>query len=101
MKQVFENLGWHRDYRIGSKYVGFVHMNEPDREKHGYAGRQTFVLAEDVVVDRNGKPYTIKAGVQVTTECIPLCGRVLGTYAERIEIMKEHYQRLPYKRVAR
>ncbi len=92
---VFEIFGYHKDYWINGKYVGHIRMTEPDREHHGYSGRITETLQQPLQINNK----TLPAGVQVTHECIPLCGKIKGaTLKDRIQVLKEHYQNAPYKR---
>ena len=70
----FEHIGWHLDYYVNKKYIGSVDISEPDRNVFGYMGRRESVLAEDLIL-LNGKK--IKAGTQVRTELIPLCGKAV------------------------
>lgn len=98
-QQVFENHGYHLDFYDGRKYVGFFRMQEPDREKYGYSGRQQITLATDVMIERsNGKTDILKKGSEYTTECVPICGRILGDHKNRIETLKQHYLSSTYKR---
>jgi hypothetical protein len=93
---VFEVFGYHRDYWVNSKYVGSVRLSKPDRDRMGYGGRVVEQLDTAVTLD-NGK--TLQAGVQVSHECIPLCGKIKGsTLEERIAVLADYYQRVPYKR---
>lgn len=97
--QIFEHLGYHIDYWVNSKYVGFIKTDEADRETFGYTGRQAVTLSEPTQITRSGgKQVILPAGCQVVTECIPLCGRVIGDWKQRIETLKQHYQSAPYKR---
>ena len=90
----FEIFGYHIDYRSNGKYQGSVRIDEPDRELMGYAGRTTFVLDRPVKTDKT----ILKAGVTVTTECIPLCGKILGeTLSDRINVLRDHYNAIPRK----
>lgn len=91
---VFEIFGYHKDYWINGKYVGHIRMAEPDRDQHGYSGRITEVLTQPIQLNNK----TLPAGVQVTHECIPLCGKIKGaTLNDRLQVLKEHYQNSPYK----
>lgn len=93
--QVFEILGYHRDYWIRGKYVGSIKMDQPDRQHMAYRGRVTETLAEPLQLGKK----TLPAGVEVTHECIPLCGKIVGsTLEEKINVLKTHYQNAPYKR---
>ena len=98
-QQIFEIHGYHLDFYNGRKYVGFIHMDQPDRDKYGYSGRQPITLTDDVQIQRSsGKPLTLKAGSKLSTECVPICGRILGDHKNRIETLKQHYLSAPYKR---
>lgn len=98
-QQVFKIHGYHLDFYNGRKYVGFIRMDQPDRETFGYSGRQQITLTDDVEIERsNGKPAILTAGSEFTTECIPICGRILGDHKNRIETLKQHYLSAPYKR---
>ena len=78
-QQIFKRHGYHLDYWVRGKYAGFIRMEDPDREVYGYSGRQKITLTDDVQIERsNGKMATLKAGSEVITECIPICGRILG-----------------------
>lgn len=79
---IFENLGWHIDYRLNGKYIGSELVSEPDRFKTGYEGRVQRELEEDIIL--RGKRY--KKGTLVVTECVPLCGRVKG---DRLKILED------------
>jgi hypothetical protein len=72
VEQNFEIFGYHIDYRANNKYQGSVKLESPDRELVGYQGRKTHILEEDVVTTKT----ILKKGTMVTTECIPLCGRL-------------------------
>ena len=88
---VFQIFGYHKDYWINGKYAGHILMTEPDRDVHGYSGRITEVLTQPIQLNNK----TLQAGVQVTHECIPLCGKIKGaTLDERLNVLKEHYQKL-------
>lgn len=98
-QQIFEVHGYHLDFYIGRKYIGFIRMEHPDREAYGYSGRQQITLTDDVMVERsNGKPAILKAGSDVKTECVPICGRIIGDHKNRIETLQQHYLSAPYKR---
>ncbi len=93
---VFEVFGYHVDYRINGKFIGSVRLDTPDRNTMGYGGRITQKLTSAITLD-NGK--TLSAGVQVTHELIPLCGKIKGsTHKERIDVLADYYNRVPYKR---
>jgi hypothetical protein len=82
MDSRFEHLGWHIDYYFNRKYIGSELLEKPDREKTGYEGRIRKVLDKDLVL--KGKKY--KMGSIVYTECIPLCGKVVG---DRLRIVED------------
>lgn len=96
----FEHHGYHIDYWVNSKYVGSIKTDTPDRSDMGYTGRKTFTLANQITVNKNGgKDITLPAGVQVTTELIPICGKIIGnTLDERLNVLKQHYLNSPYKK---
>ena len=94
-EQVFEIFGYHRDYWINGKYAGYVRLSQPDRKVMAYKGRICETLTEPVQLHNQILP----AGLQVTHECIPLCGKIKGaTLQDRINVLKTHYQNAPYKR---
>lgn len=95
----FEHLGYDIDYWVNSKYVGSIKIQTPDRDQTGYTGRQTYTLADAITVCKNsGKNITLPAGVQVTTELIPICGKIIGdTLEDRLNVLKQHYLNSPYK----
>jgi|TARA_R110000744_G_scaffold104713_1_gene200380 hypothetical protein len=71
---IFEELGWHLDYYFNKKYIGSKRIERPDREKAGYYGRIEEPLSEDLLM--KGRMY--RKGTVLISECIPLCGRVIG-----------------------
>ena len=71
----FEVIGYHVDYYVGVKYIGSLPVETPDRDVMGYRGRQVGVTTEDITFTNKKK---LKAGSQVMTECIPLCGKMLN-----------------------
>ncbi len=95
----FEHHGYHIDYWVNSKYVGSIKTDTPDRDQTGYVGRQTFTLADPITVNKNGgRDVTLPAGVQVTTELIPICGKIIGdTLEDKLNVLKQHYLNTPYK----
>jgi hypothetical protein len=95
---IFEVFGYHVDYYVNSRYVGHIKIDQPDREQLGYSGRQHVQLAEPIQVTRSGGATTIlPVGLNVTTECIPLCGKIKGDVKQRWQILREHYNKLPRK----
>ena len=93
-EQIFEIFGYHIDYRAGGKYQGSVRIDSPDRDLMGYSGRTTYPLTSDVKTTKT----VLKMGTTVTTECIPLCGKIIGdTLLDRINVLEKHYNKLPRK----
>jgi len=92
MESVFEHLGWHIDYYLDRRYIGSELISEPDREKTGYEGRVRRHLTEDIVL--RGKKY--KAGTLVATECVPLCGRIVGNSFKVLENASEWRNQVKY-----
>ena len=83
--KIFEIHGYTTDFYIRSKFIGSIKQNKPDRETLGYHGRVTEVTTQDIILD-NGK--RIRKNTPVTTECMAICGKVIGTQAEKLEIIK-------------
>ena len=73
MGNQFEIIGYHVDYYVNKKYIGSIKVEEKDREVFGYQGRDHFLIENDLVF----KKKKIKKGTLVTTELIPLCGKML------------------------
>ena len=89
--QVFEIVGYHLDYWIKGKYSGYVKASQPDRDVTGYGGRITETLQNALTTSSRSIP----AGVTVTHELIPICGKIKGaTLEDRIEVIRNHYQTL-------
>jgi len=84
IKPVFEIKGYHIDIYYQGKYFGCIPTPTPDRDELGYGGRTQVTLTEDFVY----KNKKLKAGTVVTTECIPVCGKLQGTLAEKIQILQ-------------
>ena len=83
MNNPFEIIGYSIDYYIRGKYIGSIKNDKPDRDVMGYHGRKTFKLLSDIILKK--KKY--KIGTEVTTECIVLCGKYIGTQEEKINAM--------------
>ena len=81
---MFEIICYDLEIYFGGKYYGSIRMETPDREVMGYSGRREFVLAEDWQY----KKKKLKAGTVVMTECIPLCGKLLGSFKEKIQVLE-------------
>lgn len=71
-KTEFEIKRFSIDYYVGSKYVGSMTIEKPDREIFGYQGRKT----EPLKTPLQTKKKIIPVGTLVTTELIPICGRI-------------------------
>ena len=67
----FEIFGYSKDYYHNGKYIGNVVLKEKDRKTIGYGGRRI----EELDKDTTFKKKTYRAGISVTTELVPLCGR--------------------------
>ena len=83
MSNTFEIIGYNIDYYLRGKYVGTMKRMTPDRETMGYTGRKTTIADKDIML----KKRMYKKGTEFTTECIPLCGKYLGTQEEKINAM--------------
>tara|TARA_R100000900_G_scaffold139268_2_gene118801 strand:+ start:907 stop:1173 length:267 start_codon:yes stop_codon:yes gene_type:complete len=80
---MFEIISYSIDYYVNGKLYGSVKLPEPDRKTMGYAGRQTKIQTTDLKLKK-----LIKAGTTVTTECVPICGKLLGTQREKFAILQ-------------
>lgn len=92
MQTDFEILGYSVDIYYRKKFYGSYRIEQPDRDTIGYTGRREEILAEDWIY----KNKKIKAGETVTTECYPICGRMIGTVEEKIKRLQESKQ--PFNR---
>tara|TARA_R110001632_G_scaffold95637_2_gene201750 strand:- start:1281 stop:1559 length:279 start_codon:yes stop_codon:yes gene_type:complete len=88
MKTDFEIFGYSVDIYYRGKYYGCYKLEQPDRDVIGYAGRRDEILTENWIY----KNKKIKAGATVTTECYPLCGRMIGSIDEKIKRLAETKQ---------
>jgi hypothetical protein len=70
---MFEELGYFKEYFIGSKSIGTLPC-EKEQEVMGYTGRVSEVLKNEIVLS-NGKK--IKAGTRVVSVIYPLCGKMI------------------------
>jgi hypothetical protein len=95
-KNIFEVFGYHVDYYVNSRYIGHIKIDQPDRDILGYGGRKQFVLAEPIqVTTSKGKSTILPIGVNVTTECIPLCGKIKGDVKQKWQVLRDHFNKLP------
>jgi hypothetical protein len=92
MKTNFEIIGYNIDIYFNKKYFGSIPIEKPDREVMGYTGRKTEILEKDF----SYKNKKLKAGVEVVTECIPLCGRLKGTLEEKKQLLFRNKQIFNY-----
>ena len=83
MKVKFEIKSYHIDIYHKGKYFGYIVRNNPDREIMGYSGRIKKVLKNDFIF----KNKKIKAGSVVITECVPICGKLIGTMKDKIKML--------------
>lgn len=72
METQFEIKGYSVNYYVGTKFIGSVSIETPDREEFGYTGRKEDVLTQDVVIGKK----VIKKGTLVKTELQKICGRI-------------------------
>lgn len=84
MKAQFEILGYDLEIYYQGKYYGSLRMVNPDRETMGYMGRQEVMLSEDWQY----KKKKLKAGTIVITECVPVCGKLLGSFKEKMDTLE-------------
>lgn len=71
MEQIFEEIGFFKEYWINNKFVGYC-LCEKDRELTGYHGRQEETSNEEIILTNKKK---IKPGVTAITTIYPLCGK--------------------------
>ena len=86
-KLKFKIFGYYLDIYYRGKYVGNIRLDKPDREVMGYSGRITEILTEDLLlIQKNGTPIKllIPAGMEITSMCYPLCGRLEGNRFDQI-----------------
>lgn len=72
MENIFEIVGYSKDYFLNGKYIGSLSYVEKDREYFGFYGRQTEILKEDIILNKNKK---IKKDSVVVTELQKICGK--------------------------
>ena len=85
---MFEIHGYTKDYYIQGKFVGYIKISTPDRNVMGYSGRVTETLQEDTIIRKK----TYKKGTEVVTEVSPICGKLEGTWGEKISILANSRQ---------
>jgi hypothetical protein len=87
MNEIFKNEGYHRDFYVNGKYVGF-HRLETYNGKCGYLSKQNFTAEEDILIQKTfNKIYIIKAGKDYTTQITPLCGRIIGDRKQKLDLL--------------
>jgi len=84
---MFEINGYSKEYYIGSKLIGKEILETPDRKRLGYTGRKLETLQEDIMFKK-----LYKKGTEVYTEVSPICGKLLGTQQEKINILANSRQ---------
>tara|TARA_Y100000385_G_scaffold78300_1_gene79484 strand:- start:1853 stop:2140 length:288 start_codon:yes stop_codon:yes gene_type:complete len=85
--QIFKNLGYHKDFYLNGKYVGH-HKLETYNGKCGYASKKNLIADTDIIIDKSlNKKFIIKQGQHYTTQIIPLCGRLIGTQKEKLNLL--------------
>lgn len=68
---MFKDIGYNKEYYIGNKLIGSVHLDKPDREIIGWRGMQNAV-AEETIQFRKKK---IRKGQEYRTMLVKLCGK--------------------------
>ena len=81
---MFEIISYSIDYYVDGKLYGSVKLPKPDRQIMGYSGRQTKIQPTNLKLKK-----LIKAGTTVTTECVPVCGKLLGTQKQKFAILQQ------------
>jgi len=65
-----------REYYVGTRYIGYDIIDEPDRETFGYYGKRSHVDLQDVkIVTGRKTAKTIPAGTEYITFLRPLSGK--------------------------
>lgn len=70
--QIFQHLGFFREYIINTKLIGTDTIKKPDREGIGYYSTQKHIADSDIILDNKKK---IKKGQEYYTRIYPLCGK--------------------------
>lgn len=69
----FEQLGFYKEFYVGSKFIGSINNCQKDREVIGYEGKQQETLQQEITLDNGRK---LKKNTQVITMVYPLCGKI-------------------------
>jgi len=85
MQADFEISHYNIDVYYNGKYYGCTNVDTPDRDILGYNGRKKVILSEDWQY----KNKRIKAGTEVITECVPVCGKLKGSFKEKIQLLSQ------------
>jgi hypothetical protein len=94
MKAEFEIVGYHREYyNSRKKYIGSERMDTPDRNVMGYQGRYSHNAEERITIGKK----SIKAGEVYYTECVPVCGRLKGTFKDKMQVLENSRVVFNYK----
>jgi hypothetical protein len=87
MNKIFKNEGYHKDFYVNGKYVGF-HKLETYSGKCGYLSKQNFIAEEDILIEKTfNKSYIIKAGKDNTTQITPICGKIIGDRKHKLDLL--------------
>jgi len=73
IKNMFEHLGYFKEYWVNGKFIGCVNYCDKDRETIGYNGKQKETTIECITLANNRK---IKANTEVETVLYVICGRL-------------------------
>ena len=85
MNAEFEILNYNVDVYYQGKYYGCKSIESPDRDILGYNGRKKVTLSEDWTY----KNKKLKAGTEVVTECVPVCGKLKGSFKKKIQLLSQ------------
>lgn len=85
---MFEIKNYSKDYYINKKFIGYVVIEKPDRKNMGYTGRMTETLTSDLRL----KNKLYKKGTEVVTEVSPICGKLLGSWEYKIQLLAKSKQ---------
>lgn len=89
---MFEIKEYHKDFYVNGKFIGY-HKLETYTGQCGYASKENFIAHRNLTVQKAlGKYAVIKKGQHYTTQIIPLCGRLNGTWKEKINILSNTRQ---------
>ena len=87
-KTMYEINNYTKDYYINKKRIGYEILETPDRDVMGYTGRRLEILK----CDTKFKKKLYKKGTEVYTEVSPICGKLLGTREEKIQLLYKSKQ---------